>query len=184
MPAAHNYIPDNQVYKVSQSLVLANAIVTSLALATFATFSFSLSQLDQVASLVAVFDQYRIDEIEMWLFPHLSSNNAASGNPGLLATVIDYDDSNALTTFAQALDYTNCLTSSGLMGHYRRFRPHLATAAYSGVFTSFANDEETWIDAASTGVLHYGVKSAAATTSSVETYDAIVRFHVSLRNVR
>jgi hypothetical protein len=172
------------VYKVSQSLVLANAVVTSVALATFATFSFTLSVLDQVSSLVAVFDQYRIDEIEFWLFPHLSSNNAASGNPGLLATVVDYDDTNALTTFAQALDYTNCVTSSGLMGHYRRFRPHVATAAYSGAFTSFANEERKWLDAASPGIIHYGIKTASATTSSVETYDAIVRYHVSFRNVR
>jgi hypothetical protein len=185
MPACHNYIPDNQIYKVSQTVASGGALTTSTTLPTFATLSgFTFNLLDQAASFEAVFDQYRFDEVEVWMYPRLSSNNSASGNPGLFASVIDYDDSNALTTFAQALDYTNCVTSSGLMGHYHRFQPHCATAAYSGTFTSYANQEGLWIDMASPAVLFYGVKLASTVTSSVETYDSIYRFHFSLRNVR
>jgi hypothetical protein len=184
MPAAHNYIPDNQVYKISQTVAAGGILTTSVTLPTFAVLSMNFSQLDQAASFEAVFDQYRFDEVEAWIYPRLSSNNSASGNPGLFASVIDYDDANALTTFPQALDYTNCVTSSGLMGHYHRFRPHCATAAYSGAFTSYANMGGTWIDMASPTVIFYGVKLASTVTSSVETYDTIFRFHFSLRNVR
>jgi len=157
---------------------------SSTTVPTFTASSFTVGSLDQIASLTAVFDQYRVDEVELWLTPRCSSITAQGATPGLFSSVIDYDDANLLTTINQALDYDNVLTTSGITGHYRRFKPHVATAAYSGAFTSFANETSPWIDAASTGVAHYGLKTAWGITTSATVYDMIVRMHLSWRNVR
>jgi len=66
----------------------------------------------------------------------------------------------------------------------RKWRPHIATAAYSGVFTSFKNEPSTWIDVASPGVQHYGLKVAADVTSTNSVaIKMFVRVWVQFRNV-
>jgi hypothetical protein len=175
---------DNAPYRILQ-MVNIGSITSSASLAVFNGVVFSLSQVDQVSSLIAVFDQYRITEIEVWYMPRTSSTSVTgTGNAGLLASVLDYDDGTALTSFASALDYTNALVSSGVDGHYRRFKPHCAVAAYSGAFTSYANVESPWLDAVSTTVQHYGVKTAWTVTDTAYTQDILARFHVEFRNVR
>jgi hypothetical protein len=185
LPRGQNYVPDNQVYKLTQTVSATSVLTSSVTVSAFASFNFQLSNLDQVATLQAAFDQYRLDRIEFWLIPRFTDNATGTGvEPGLLCSVIDYDDSNVLTTFQASNDYDNCITSSGLSGHYRIFQPHVAVAAYSGTFTSFANEPAGWIDAASPSVQHYGIKLAISTTDSVYKWDSITRYHVSLRNVR
>lgn len=175
---------NNQVYKfVQQVSIGTNASSTTLNVFT-GTF-FTLSQIDQVAQLQAVFDQYRIDEIEFWIWPRAGNQNVgASVDQGLLASVVDYDDASSLSSFASALDYSNVCVTSGRDGHYRRFKPHVAVAAYSGAFTSFANEESPWLDMASPGVQHYGVKTAWTPTDVVYGQSFQARFHLSCRNVR
>jgi len=185
LPAAHNYVPDNQVFKMTQSVEILSLLTGSTTLPTFAASYFYIGAVDQVSSLSAVFDQYRIDEIETWIVPRLTSQASASFNNGLLTSVVDYDDANALTTVASALDYTNALTTSGLMGHYRRFKPHVAEALYGGAFTSYGNVASPWIDFASTGVQHYGLKLAFTVCGSASmVFDMIYRLHFSCRNIR
>jgi len=175
---------DNAVYKVVGTYEQINVIATSLTLQVFNSLFFSLNLLNGYTDLQAVFDQYRLDEVECWIIPRFTSEPTNTGNPGLLSTVVDYDDSTALSTVGQALDYANCLTSSGLNGHYRRFRPHIAMAAYSGAFSSYANREHVWLDSASAAVQHYGLKTANTTTDVIYHYDLIARLHFSFRNSR
>jgi hypothetical protein len=177
-------IPDNQVFKINQTIETLAALTSSNVATTFYSLSFSLSLVDQVTALTNLFDQYRLDMVEVMLIPRLEAQISAPGNNGLLHSVVDYDDANNLTTAGDALDYDNCLVTSGLNGHYRRFVPHLALAAYSGAFTSFANSQPTWIDAASTGVQHYGVKFALTPAISSQIFDMVARLHFSFKNVR
>lgn len=183
-PRHVNSVSSQQVIRVNQSADFTAILSSSVTLETFFARSFQLSDLDQVSSLTAVFDQYRIDMIEFWLVPRSIDSTSNTSSHGLLTTVIDYDDATALTTTGQANDFNNALTSSGLNGHYRKFKPHIALAAYTGVFTSFANADAGWIDAASTGVQHYGIKGALTVTDAVYVYDAFARYHLSFRNLR
>jgi hypothetical protein len=144
-----------------------------------ASVYFTLSALDQSSSLTTVFDQYRIVMIESTFYPQ----SAAPPN-GLVTSVIDYDDASTLASVGQALDYSNAMTVIGSVGFTRTFRPHCAVAAYSGAFTSFANEESPWIDCASASVQHYGIKLASTPTSSVIVYNAINRLWLQFRNVR
>jgi hypothetical protein len=145
------------------------------------SFYFTINSVDQITALAAVFDQYRIDEIELWWIPRVI---AGLSNPGQVLSTIDYDDAAALTTVAQASDYDNCLTTSAYTGHYRRFKPHIALGAYSGTFTSYQNAGPSWIDFNSTTVQHYGVKFAVTVQSAASVFDVNIRYHISMRNVR
>jgi hypothetical protein len=174
---------DNVPYKVVQASYVGS-FSSSATLPTFQAYNFTAASVDQIASLQALFDQYRITLIEAFISPRLTVNTTTSANFGRFASVIDYDDSTALTTFASALDYQNVLESSGKDGHYRRWRPHVAVAAYSGAFTSYANEESPWIDAVSSAVQHYGLKTAWQATDIAYTMDVTMRLHMEWRNVR
>jgi len=169
----------DKIFTLTQEIFTPNFHVTSTSVGTFVGFGFVVSVMDQISSLTSLFDQYRVDLIEAWLVPEPQVAD------GQFATVIDYDDASALTTFAQATDYINVVSTNVNAAHYRKFVPHAALAAYAGgVFTSFANVTKPWIDAASTGVVHYGLKTAATVTNVVQTYDLLLRVHTSWRNLR
>jgi hypothetical protein len=174
----------NRVYDFVQSYEIPAWQTSSAAANTYVSNSFTFGSLDQVTSLAQVFDQYRIAHIKVVLIPKLEVVDAVANNAGLFTSVIDYDDTNVLTSIGQALDYQNALTTRGTEVHVRTFVPHVAVASYSGAFTSFANETSPWIDCSSANVQHYGVKTAWTVTSAAMIYDAIVSFHIQLRNVR
>lgn len=171
----------DRVYEVIQTQDAGLLVTTSTTVPVFASFGFSASSFDQLTSFQNLFDQYKIVDIEFWLQPENSTAPAI----GEFATVLDYDDTANLSTYAQATDYPSCVESSILVGQYRHFRPHIAVAAYSGAFTSFANQIAPWIDMASPSVVHYGVKLAAqATPTAAVKIHGVIRFRVLFRNLR
>jgi len=172
----------NKVYTIVQTLPPA-AFSSSTTLPTFTATSVSLSVLDQVSTLIGLFDQYRIAMLEVRIVPRLTQNDTPSLVPGDFVSVVDLDDANALSTFNAALDYPSAVTTLSTREHKHTFVPHVAIAAYSGAFTSFANEAAPWIDAASSGVLHYGVKTAWQPTSTVLYQDIWIRMLVQFRNV-
>lgn len=177
---------NNAEFRFVQSYEVFGWHTASNAAATFIGQYFTASSLDQISALTSVFDQYKIERIEVWIIPRISTVASNAGaNTGLFHTVIDFDDATALTTLGQALDYTNCTMSSGSDGHYRTWVPHAAVASYSGAFTSYANVEAPWIDAVSTSVQHYGIKTAWSTCDlNTYTMDLVVRLHTAWRNIR
>lgn len=173
-----------QIFHIRNSVIVLAGVTTSITVPTFFSRSFSLSDIDQSTDLVAVFDQYKIDSVECWIKPEFSSGTQLN-NIGQYYSVIDFDDANALTTVGQALDYNNCVISSGQAGHYRRFRPSVAVGLYGGsAFSSFGNNTEQWIDAASPGVPHYGIKIAFSQTAATLNYDMTFTYHISFKSVR
>jgi len=144
-----------------------------------------MSNLPIASSYLSLFDQYKIDLIEVWAFPtELGSVTDASLRSYVWASVVDYDDSNNLTSYAAATGYENCLQTTDAVGHYRCFRPHIAVAAYSGAFNSYKNEPAGWIDSGSPGVVHYGLKFAFNTTAAnAITFNYFARFTVSFRNI-
>lgn len=181
-PPRWKITPNTAVHKIVEQYLVQTAITSSTTIPVLSGFNFTVNSISQIASLQNVFDQYRIDQVEVWLIPRFNNGNDVVSD--LFASVIDYDDNSPVSAFADLLDYSNAVVTCGQDGHYRSFRPHAAIAAYSGVFTSFANVEELWIDAASPSVQHYGVKTGITATDTVRAWDMIVRLHTSWRNVR
>lgn len=174
----------NQVYNIVQSYELVTT-ATSTSTPTFSAYSFSISGLDDSTVLASVFDQYRIRMIEVTAYPGASASLVQTNNSsGVTHIVIDYDDTTALTTVAQALDYQNCMVVPTGNSWKRTFVPHVAIAAYSGAFTSFANDVAPWIDFSSPNVQHYGLKIANTVSSVSASYNLIVRLFIQCKNSR
>jgi hypothetical protein len=174
----------NKVYGTVQTTSATVTLTSSAVANTFGYVSFTLALLDQVNQWTSVFDQYRVRMMEVTFRPRMTQESVSTANTGLFTTVIDVDDSALLTTIGQANDYATALTGRGLDNQRRTLVPHVAMAAYSGAFTSFVNDVDQWIDAASTGVIHYGVKTAWTITDVAYSIDTTTRVWVEFRNVR
>jgi len=180
--AAMSVHANTRPYNLVQTYDLGTILTTSTSAATFGSSYFTAGGVDQISSLTAVFDQYRIAEIEVWIRP--TSFSASSAINSRFASVIDYDDAANLSSYQSALDYTNCVDTFLSDGHYRRFKPHIAVAAHSGSFTSYQNVEAPWIDCSSTSVQHYGIKLAAQTAAGSATIVITARLHFQFRNIR
>jgi hypothetical protein len=148
-------------------------------------FNFTLAG----SGAASVWDQYRIDAIRFSITPE---NNAvglvtnSTTNLVDLHCVIDYDDSTALTSAAAALGYSNCMVLSPGESGERVFQPRAALAAYAGAFTNFGNVGGMWIDSASSGVQHYGVKfwrpGGTAGQTTFQTWDITVEYFISFKS--
>lgn len=192
-PSLNNLLKlDNQVHKIVQTINIGGVLTTNnAALQTYGTAFQLQTHVNQYASLTAVFDQYRIDLVEIWLTPSFSSATQTTTSAfgiAQLYVVTDYDNANvAGFTQQNAMGYTNCAMANMRIGHYRKWRPHIASAVYGGgVFTSgFENKPSDWIDSGSPNVDHYGLKivSDAVPTALQTTVNLTVRMHMSFRNV-
>jgi hypothetical protein len=173
---------DNTIHTHRSLFESRAAYSTSTSVETFLGLAINASFfITDFTALASVFDQYRLVLIELWLTPRQAVE--VTTDSGLTTSVVDYDDAASITV-AQANDYGNALIARGDMGHYRCFVPHIATAAYSGTFTSYANMSGQWLDAASGGVYHYGAKFASTVTSAVVVYDLTFRITSQWKNDR
>jgi hypothetical protein len=173
---------DNQPFKAVQTIFQPNLFASNAAIQSFAQISFNASSLDQSSQFAALFDQYRIDMLEVWITPKLTA--ATNDLNTAYLTVIDFDDSTSLTTYNSGLDYQNCVTSTVYQSQYRRFKPHIAIAGYTGAFGGYTNATAPWIDWSSANVIHYGIKVAMQPTTAVVNFDVTYRVHFSNRNLR
>jgi hypothetical protein len=170
---------DSKVFSFVESATQESAFSTSTTVPIATGTFFSLSGLPNATAYASLFDQYRICQIELWALP---TGSAAVEQTGLFKSVVDYDNTATTATTSFFDGYSNTHTSTLANGHYRRYTPHVAIAAYSGAFTSYANRSMQWIDCASTTVQHYGVKYYTDVTSSVVPIDLVYRVWIQFRN--
>jgi hypothetical protein len=145
---------------------------------TYAAQAISVGQFSGAASLLAVFDQYRIVQLEAWIESDVP--NAVATVPNLVSA-IDLDDANVPVSVGNVSDHQGSITSMGPSGHYHRWMPHLAVSTYSGTFTSYGNVPCMWIDSASPNVQHFGLKAATTSTGATMFYNLTVRAVVDFR---
>ncbi len=178
---------------VGGSSVPANLIQNS-AVFLNTTIAFQLSDIPNVSTLAALFDQYRIDKV---LLRVKSRNNAvfvantASPN-GAVPTayaVRDIDDASALSTMSDYLQYDTCLTFSGEEDFVIELTPSVTKAVFSsGAFSGYTVDQPCWLDIANTSIPHYGVKigvgGLTASTTSSWAWDVTAEYIVSFMSTR
>jgi len=176
---------DNKIYEVIQSCEFLAVQTSSATVPTSVAIPIALTNFDQYAAFTSVFDQFRIVEIEYTFRPRIQTMDGTITNSGLFHTVVDYDDANTLLSAAAALDYSNCLVTQGNREHKRRFKPHVAIAAYANLLTfNYANVADLWIETASNIVTYYGVKTVWTPTSVALNMDLTVRARIQFKNVR
>jgi hypothetical protein len=177
---------DNVPYRVSQ-LVDNQTILTSSAGAdVFYATAFQLANVDQFTSWTAVFDQYMIEALEVWLIPTYQSTSGGASN-SVIYSVIDYDDSSTPVSVTALRQIQNCVETTAYEGTYRRWVPHIAMTTQNSTGSSTAsgsaNRPSTWIDSATQSVNHYGFKCAMKASSVTTTLRLVVRYHMAFRNV-
>jgi len=188
MPMFNNTLKkDNSVHKFIQTTDLTTVFTSSTTNPVGYARSFTFADLAQYTSFSTIFDQYKITDIEVWLSPGFTNSSSFTpGTSGYLYTVTDYDDDTTPSSVTNLQQYTNCIMTPGFMGHYRRWKPHVAEALYSGAFSSYGNISAPWIDIASNSVKHYGFKAMvapAASSATVVSYQLTMRLHFECRNV-
>lgn len=173
---------DNQVFKFVQTVNAGTILSTSVTVPTSTATGFTAgAHINQFTSFAAIFDQYKIDLIEVWLIPTATTANEQPA--GMIYSAVDYDNATALTA-AQIMQHTNVVCTPPSLGHYHKFVPHIAIGAYTGAFGGFANQKAPWIDTASSSVIHYGLCVSADTIpNAVYVIDSLIRISVSFRNI-
>jgi len=142
---------------------------------TFAQY-YTLASFGGISSYIGVFDQYRFEQLEVWLEPTAPQGTTVFGN---LITAVDLDDANAPTSTLG--NKAGAIVGEGSSGRYHRWKPHVAIAEFSGSFASYGNFPATWIDSASQNVQHYGFKAYALATPVAITYNVSYRAVLSFR---
>jgi len=174
---------DNKVYNFLQSNIAPLWLVSTMGAVGQASIFFNLTNTNESTNFQAIFDQWRIAQIEVWLVPTGGNFSSAGTNTsGKMYTVIDYDDANTLGTVAAAMNYQNVTQTTSNQGVYRRFKPHNAVAAYSGAFTSFQNVVNQWCDSGSPNIQHYGFKAIWSTLQAT-SWDLEYRLWYQFRNI-
>lgn len=172
---------DNKSFQFCQLVDIGPILTSSAGAAVFYGTAFTLAQLLQVSSIQAIFDQYRIDELEVWITPSFGGTNVNS----LLYSAIDYDSSVTPGSISQISQYQNVIETSCANGHYRRWRPHVGVGV--GIpntsIQGMSNVPAPWIDSLTSGVNHNGLVIAMTASSTTTALNLRVRFTVSVRNV-
>jgi hypothetical protein len=177
-PVPRNGFHLEQTIRVELQLTLPTFLTTSVTVPQAPTFLASISSFPGSAGLLACFDQYRFDQLEVWVEPmHARDSDYRS-----LATAIDLDDAASAASMQDVADRIGALAGYGATGRYHKWKPHMAVAVYSGAFTSFANEPANWIDSGSPNVQHYGLKAYADATGSAIVYSLTARAVVSFRS--
>jgi hypothetical protein len=143
----------NKVHTFSRTVGLGD-IVTS-AVDVFGAYAFTIGALPGSADFLSLFDQYRLSQVTLTFSP---VNIDGIGEP--IYTVLDYDDAAVPTSTDVLRQYDNLKITPVSQYFERTLNPHVALAAYSGAFTSFANMAASWIDSGSPAVQFYGLKYA------------------------
>jgi hypothetical protein len=148
--------PRRQVYTIRRAYD-AGLVSTSNGISSTGQITTSLSVFPDFTDFTSLFDAYRITHIRVTFTP-IQQNTLSTA--ARIFTVIDYDDANVLPSPGAAEEYDTCQVSTidNTSCVTRVYRPKYALAAFSGVFTSFAQSSGQWLDVASATVAHYGLK--------------------------
>jgi len=158
------------------------AISSSTTVPAAGAITFILQDLPAFSDLTNLYDQYRILSVRVE-FVMTGATNPLTGPPGIFTTAIDYNDANSPASINELMQYESVQVVP--IGQYfeRTLKPRSAVATYSGVFTSFGNVYGQWLDAASSSVIHYGIKYfIPAVPTSVYTFSPIAHYHVQCRS--
>jgi len=167
---------DNVIHNVWQTAELGNVTTSSSGGEVGGARAFSISDIQGIASWLAVFDQYKIIEIEAWMTPSGTTQVLVDNFRWL--NVVDYDDASVFS-FNQLLQYSNVADCGRNEGCYRRWRPHISVNVQS---SNALNRPSDWIDSANQSIPHYALKWVLSSTGTSVVLGLRVRYHIQFRN--
>lgn len=102
-------------------------------------------------------------------------------------TAIDYDDNGTPSTMAIVLNYANVKYHPAGTDNpiHLSFAPGVADGLYNGTnFSNYGNRISPWIDAASSDVLHFGIKVGVPSYNTISTWQILFALTVEFKNIR
>lgn len=187
---------DPTVHRIRQFLqpvwlqqgVLADAFATGSGYPILAP---NLTLCPGLSAFTAMFDQYRIVNMEVFFYPNRRAGVVASAplanvQPPAVCIVADYDDQNVPSLFTQLLEYQN----SHMMDPYKPWQTSIVPRSVIGSSNgnSFPQAPSTWIDIASASQAHYGIKigitGGAYAQTELWAMQVSVRLTIDFKQVR
>lgn len=159
--------------------------INSATIGAVNNWSFTVGQLDGIASYTGLYDEYCVRKIEMWFMPKVTENSIINNVMPLLATAYDPDGS-AVTGITDVEQYESAVVTNATVGHYLCYTPSIAVATFGGAFTKYSYEMNQWCDIANTDISQYGACSALTGVNSAGdfSYNVEVRMWVEFRGVR
>lgn len=157
---------------------------------------FRADSLANWTTLSALYDQYRINKVVLKLIPMMNVSNAnvatsSAQNPGLIMSVLDYDDSTPLAALTDYFQYANFKQQPMISGrvHTRILTPCVRDIMLNsgGASVAAGVKKRQWIDCSQGAITHNGVKiymDPWYSVNSAQTYQVIATYYVSFRGVR
>jgi len=151
-------------------------------------YSFSLNQVGgNLGAFGNLYDQYKINKVVMQFVPKFTDSDIGTAPTGgqlsMVATCIDYDDAAIPVSIGDILERNNAKLHRTKM-FSRVLKPcvnfNVSTGATAGVSTK----QSPWLDVTNTNVPHFGVKIGITGTAVIQSYDIIVKYYLSFRQVR
>jgi len=152
---------------------------------SLSTIQFTLGDIPGAAQLANVFDEYKIDKVDLTFVPDANSNNTISGNKpmerSILYTAFDPNDSSAASTLNELIQYQNCSQTPYLEKYRRTVYPHMAvnSADEEGTVT-ISSIGGNWARTSDTSVLWYGLKIGASANGNAEGTEQVWKIHAKL----
>jgi hypothetical protein len=128
---------------------------------------FSLSGVTNYAKYTAMWDEYKINRIEVNIVPPQQS----ASEVGVFISSVDANDNNVIP-IADLEAMNNSIETSVLTPHYHCWQPLVLTGTLS---------MNGWISCTNPTQIWYGLKSCAGVTSAVEQLTYFVTLHISFR---
>lgn len=151
-------------------------------------YSPSLSDLPQVATFQALYDQYRITKVTIRIIPQMTVSTGPLVFPNLFYyTVLDYNDSATLSSTNQANQHNSCRTTPWMKPFSRTFRPYVVQNTTDSTPTAYVLTKPSpWIATVNPGIAHLGMKFITDNNSGSGDFKWNVRitFVVQFKNVK
>jgi len=175
-----------KIYMFKRHCTLSPFVVSNT-INSNAAYNFSLQDLPNYTEFTNLYDMYKINAVKLTMLPQMTQNVSLGtiNNPianARVFSVIDYNDSVALSTPDQAREYQSCKVTTILRTHKRYLKPKIQDDGK--VYTP----GRPWINCSSPAIDYYGVKFVAepmfSTTSFDFTYIVEAVYYLSFKNVK
>jgi len=146
------------------------------------SFSFSLSDLSSYTEWTALYDSYRIDKVDVRIMPGYRTSMPGAFVDVTLVTVVDFDDSSALTSLADYFEYSTARFCDPIIPNEFSIIPRFCVQSLTG--GRITAPLGAWIDAANAIEPYYGLKIFASGTTASALWTVQLNYHLSFRSTR
>lgn len=183
----------NGIYRCSDYTGVSTFTQTATTDALFG-INFAFGNLTNSTAMIALFDDYKIEEVILTFRPHFtelqstsSAFNYANEIMPNMYLAIDTNDATTPATLSAVAQYSNVKIIRWNQHYTVRIRPHVLTYTYvSGIASGYANAPSGWIDTTYDAVKHYGLKIAIEAgrvgQTILQTWTMEQKYIMSFRN--